>query len=105
MSEPTTKTRVNLAKVLRVVVVLEAISWLALIVATIVKYSANAPLGVQILGPTHGTLFLVYVGLTLEVRKRLNWDRRTTLIVLADSVIPFGGFIVARRSDLTAASA
>jgi integral membrane protein len=105
MSEPTTKTRVNLAKVLRVVVVLEAISWLALIVATIVKYSANAPLGVQILGPTHGTLFLVYVGLTLEVRKRLNWDRRTTLIVLADSVIPFGGFIVARRSDLTAAAA
>jgi len=91
--------------VLRLVVVVEAISWLALIVATIVKYSADAPLGVQILGPTHGTLFLIYVGLTIEVRKRLQWDRRTTLIVLADAIIPFGGFVVARRADLSAAAA
>jgi integral membrane protein len=87
-------------KALRVVAAVEAISWLALIVATIVKYSADAPLGVKILGPTHGVLFLAYVGLTLEVRRRTKWDNRTTLIVLADSILPGGGFIVARRADL-----
>jgi integral membrane protein len=87
-------------KALRVIAVVEAISWLALIVATIVKYSADAPLGVKILGPTHGVLFLAYVGLTLEVRRRTKWDNRTTLIVLADSILPGGGFIVARRADL-----
>ena len=85
---------------LRTVAVVEAISWLALIVATIVKYSADAPLGVKILGPIHGVLFLAYVALTVEVRRQLKWDGRTTLIVLADSILPGGGFIVARRDDL-----
>jgi integral membrane protein len=87
-------------KALRIIAVVEALSWLALIVATIVKYSADAPLGVKILGPTHGVLFLAYVGLTFEVRRRTKWDNRTTLIVLADSILPGGGFIVARRADL-----
>ena len=85
---------------LRIVAAVEAISWLALIVATIVKYSADAPLAVKILGPIHGTLFLIYVALTFEVRRRSTWDNRTTLIVLADSILPGGGFLVARRADL-----
>jgi integral membrane protein len=85
---------------LRIVAVVEAVSWLALIVATIVKYSADAPLGVKILGPTHGVLFLAYVALTLEVRRHTKWDNRTTLIVLAESIIPGGGFIASRRADL-----
>ncbi|MCW2496574.1 DUF3817 domain-containing protein [Jatrophihabitans sp.] len=87
-------------KALRIVAVAEAISWLALIVATIVKYSADAPLAVKILGPIHGVLFLAYVVLVLEVRRRTRWDSRTTLIVLADSILPGGGFLVARRDDL-----
>jgi len=87
-------------KALRIVAVIEAISWLALIVATIVKYAADAPLGVHILGPTHGVLFLAYVGLTFDVRRKLGWDNRTTLIVLADAILPGGGFLVARRADL-----
>jgi integral membrane protein len=90
------------ARALRVIAVIEAISWLALIVATIVKYSTDPhkQLGVQIMGPIHGVLFLIYVGLTVEVRRRLDWDGRTTLIVLADSILPGGGFLVARRADL-----
>ena len=85
---------------LRGVAVLEAVSWLALIVATIVKYSADSPLGVKILGPIHGVLFLAYVALTFDVRRQTRWDARTTLIVLADAILPGGGFLVARRSDL-----
>ena len=38
--------------------------------------------------------------LALDVRAKLHWDARTTLIVLADAVVPFGGFLVARRSDV-----
>ncbi len=85
---------------LRVVAVVEAVSWVALIVATVVKYTADAALGVHVMGPVHGVLFLAYVGLAVEVRRRVGWDARTTAIVLADSVIPFGGFWVARRADL-----
>jgi integral membrane protein len=92
-----------LVRAFRVVAIAEALSWLALIVATIVKYSGNHPLGVQVLGPIHGVLFLAYVALALAVRGQLNWSTRTALIVLADSVLPGGGFLAARRPDVRAA--
>ncbi|MEO9139421.1 MAG: DUF3817 domain-containing protein [Jatrophihabitans sp.] len=101
MSSPTTTAPV--VRAFRIVAMIEAVSWLLLIVATIVKYTTDPhqQLGVQIMGPVHGTLFIAYVVLALfEVRRRLQWDGRTTLIVLIDSVIPGGGFLVARRSDL-----
>ena len=89
-------------KALRAVAAIEAVSWLLLIAATIVKYSTDPQkaLGVHIMGPIHGVLFLAYVGLALEARRRLAWDGRTTLVVLADAIIPAGGFVVARRADL-----
>jgi integral membrane protein len=92
-----------IVRAFRVVAIAEALSWLALIVATIVKYSGDHPLGVQILGPIHGVLFLAYVALALAVRGRLSWSTRTSLIVLADSVLPGGGFLAARRTDVRAA--
>jgi len=92
--------RTSVTRWFRVVAVAEAISWLALIVATVVKYAADAPLGVHVLGPIHGGLFLAYVVLALEVRRRRQWDGRTLLIVLAESIVPGGGFLAARRPDL-----
>jgi integral membrane protein len=86
------------------IAVVEATSWLALIVATVVKYSADAPLGVKILGPIHGVLFIGYVLLALQLRSQLRWPGRTLLIVLADAIIPGGGFVAARRQDVTAAA-
>jgi integral membrane protein len=99
MSE-TVLERTSAARWFRLVALAEAISWLALIVATIVKYAADAPLGVHVLGPIHGVLFLGYVVLALEVRRKLQWDARTLLLVLAESVVPGGGFLAARRPDL-----
>jgi integral membrane protein len=95
-----TATGSSVTRAFRVVAVAEAISWLLLIVATIVKYSADEALGVHVMGPIHGVLFLVYVGLALEVRRRVHWDARTTLVVLAESIVPGGGFLAARRGDL-----
>src|SRR3954449_9634524 len=101
MSE-TVLERTSVTRWFRLVAIVEAISWLALIVATIVKYAADAALGVHVLGPIHGVLFLAYVGLALEVRPRLQWDARTLLLVLAESIVPGGGFLAARRPDLKA---
>jgi integral membrane protein len=84
----------------RWVAVVEAVSWLALIVATIVKYAADAPGGVQVMGPIHGTLFIVYVVLALLIRPRVGWNARALLTVLVESVIPGGGFLAARRPEL-----
>ncbi|WP_456506344.1 DUF3817 domain-containing protein [Arthrobacter sp. UYCu723] len=41
-------------RVFRVLAVAEAVSWLLLIPATIVKYTTGEAGGVQILGPVHG---------------------------------------------------
>lgn len=84
----------------RLVAIAEAVSWLLLILATIVKYSLDAPLGVHVLGPIHGALFVAYVLLALVVAYQLRWKAGTTLVVLAESVLPGGGFLAARRPEL-----
>ena len=79
-----------------IVALLEATSFLALLVATYIKYSDDAPGGVQVLGPVHGILFLAYVFLALNLRASVGWDTRTTALVLLGAVVPFGGFVVDR---------
>ena len=81
---------------MRIVALLEATSFLALLVATFIKYSDDAPGGVQVLGPVHGILFLAYVFLALNLRASVGWDTRTTALVLLGAVLPFGGFVVDR---------
>ena len=83
-------------RTMRFVALLEATSFLALLVATYIKYSDDAPGGVQILGPVHGVLFLAYVFLALNLRAAAGWSHRTTLLVLLGAVLPFGGYVVDR---------
>ena len=87
---------------LRWVAVVEACSWLALIVATLIKYTTDPQMegGVKVLGPIHGGLFVLYVVLALVVARQLRWSLKTLLVALIDSVLPAGGFLVARRDDL-----
>ena len=87
-------------KAFRWVAIAEGTSWLLLIIATIVKYAADQPNGVHVMGPIHGVLFIAYVVLAFVVRAKVGWDARTLLIVLAESIIPFGGFFAARRVEL-----
>ena len=89
--------RMNLIPPLRWVAVAEATSFLALLMATAIKYSADAPLGVTILGPIHGALFLAYVALAVMVWKPAGWSTATGIAVLVGAVLPFGGFVVDRR--------
>src|ERR1700710_2112765 len=84
----------------RWVAMTEATSWLILIVATVVKYTTKSQTAVHVMGPIHGALFVVYVVLALALRTRFAWNARALLIVLVDSIIPGGGFLVARRREL-----
>lgn len=81
---------------LRYVALAEATTFLGLLVATYVKYSAGEAAGVQILGPIHGALFIAYVLMTLNLRPRAGWGTRATLGVLLGAVLPFGGYVVDR---------
>lgn len=80
----------------RTIALLEATSFLLLLIATVVKHAADQPIGVEILGPIHGALFLAYGALALAVRSEAGWNLTTTLAVLLGAVLPFGGFVVDR---------
>jgi integral membrane protein len=79
---------------MRYIALAEATSFLALLVASVVKRTGGGELGVQILGPIHGLLFIAYVVIALNLRPRVGWSGRTTFWVLVGAVVPFGGYVV-----------
>ena len=82
-------------KVLRVISYLEGISYILLLfIAVPIKYYANDPSLVKLLGMRHGLLFVAYVILSLVSSKEYRWNSKKTLVVLISSVIPFGTFYV-----------
>lgn len=84
---------VNL-RTFRWVALAEATSFLALLVAAVVKRTDGGETGVQILGPIHGVLFIAYVAIAFGVRESAGWNGRTTFWVLVGAVLPFGGYVV-----------
>ena len=86
----------RLERAFRITALAEATSFIALLAATYVKYAHDEPVGVQILGPLHGLLFIAYVLLALRLAPIAQWSSRTTLLVLVGAVLPFGGFVVDR---------
>ncbi len=81
----------------RLVALAEAVSYLALLAAVVLKRVLDGPDLVGVLGPIHGILFLVYVLLTLLVRDEQGWTAVQTIVVLVASAIPFGAFVVNSR--------
>ncbi len=86
----------------RTVALLEATSFLLLLVASYFKNFQDQATGVTILGPIHGVLFLAYVALALGLREEQGWSARTTVLILAGAILPFGGYFVDRWLERTA---
>ena len=81
-------------KLMRWVALAEATSFIALLVASYFKHQGDGELGVSILGPIHGALFLAYWGVALWLRGQVGWSVPTTLLILLGAVLPFGGYVV-----------
>ncbi len=79
---------------MRYIALAEATSFIALLIASAIKRTGGSELGVQILGPIHGLLFIAYVVIALNLRSRAGWSGKTTFWVLVGAVIPFGGYVV-----------
>jgi integral membrane protein len=79
---------------MRYVALSEATTFLALLVASVVKRTGGGELGVEILGPVHGALFVAYVVLALNLRPKLGWSGKATFWILVGAVVPFGGYVV-----------
>lgn len=81
---------------LRILAILEGISLLTLVfIAVPMKYGFGNPALVKMMGPIHGTLFLLFLFNTLSVGVEQHWKfRETTWKVLLACVIPFGTFYI-----------
>ena len=73
----------------RLVAVVEACSWLGLLVGMYVKYvPETTEAGVKIMGPIHGMAFVAYVIVTLVVAADQRWRPGRTALALVSSVPP-----------------
>lgn len=81
-------------KTMRYVALAEATSFIALLIASFLKRQGEGELGVQILGPIHGLLFIAYVVSALKLRAEMGWSNSTTFWILVGAVVPFGGYVV-----------
>lgn len=81
---------------LRILAILEGISLLTLVfIAVPMKYGLGNPALVKMMGPVHGTLFLLFLFNTLSVGVEQQWKfRETTWKVLLACFIPFGTFYI-----------
>ena len=86
----------------RLVATAEAVSWAGLLVGMLFKYVvADTEVGVQVFGPIHGAVFVLYVLTTLALFRRFGWSPLVTLVALAASVPPFGTLLFERWADRT----
>lgn len=81
----------------RVVAVVEAISFLTLLGASVAKRAFDMPGLVPVIGPIHGLIFLAYFAYAVLLREELGWSTPKTIGVVAAAVIPLGGIVVERR--------
>src|SRR5689334_6564156 len=83
---------------LRLVGFLEGASFLVLVgVAMPLKYFADEPMAVRMVGMGHGILFLLYLLTIFQAHFDNSWPlQRSALLILA-SLLPFGPFVADRK--------
>jgi integral membrane protein len=92
------------AALFRAAAVAEALSWVGLLAGMYVKYvPETTELGVQVFGPIHGGIFVLYVVVTLVASRVLRWSPGATLLALAAAVPPLATVWFERRASRTGA--
>ena len=82
---------------LRILAILEGISFLLLIPTIILKYGFEMGLPNKIVGSIHGILFILYSLWVVYYAIKKKWNFMKTLICLAASLFPIATFIVDQR--------
>ncbi|OIK05490.1 DUF3817 domain-containing protein [Streptomyces monashensis] len=81
---------------LRLVSAPEAVSFLILLVCSVLKRTTDFN-AVPVMGGVHGVLFILYVIFWADAWNRTKWPLRTGLLYFVLSVLPTGGFFAERK--------
>jgi integral membrane protein len=82
---------------LRLLAILEGISYLLLIPTIILKYGFEMGLPNKIVGSIHGVLFVMYSLWVIYYAIKVKWSLMKTFICLTASFFPFATFIVDQK--------
>jgi len=77
---------------LRLIAVLEGISYLLFTITMPLKYLLDIPQPNYFVGMAHGVLFILYIGLCLQNIFIYHWGLKTSLLILLASLIPAATF-------------
>ncbi|MEV1085702.1 DUF3817 domain-containing protein [Streptomyces sp. NPDC050211] len=81
---------------LRLVSVPEAVSFLLLLVCSVLKRTTEFD-AVRPMGIIHGVLFILYVIFWADAWNRTKWAPKTAALYFVLSVLPAGGFFAERK--------
>ena len=82
---------------LRIASLAEGTSWLLLLfIAMPLKYLADAPLAVRVVGSIHGALFVVLCLLLLRTWIARGWPITRAALCFIAALFPFGAFVLER---------
>ncbi|HNP53501.1 MAG TPA: DUF3817 domain-containing protein [Ferruginibacter sp.] len=89
----------------RKVAVAEGISFLLLLgVAMPLKYLANWPMGVRVMGSLHGALFVAFIILAWEVKTSARMPKPWLSKAFIASILPFGTILLDKQWKREAAA-
>jgi integral membrane protein len=81
----------------RLVALLEGLSFVVLLfIAMPLKYWADLPVAVRIVGMAHGLLFLAFVASLFDVALKRSWSPARWGLAFLSSLVPFGTFLFDR---------
>ena len=61
------------------------------------KYLADSPGVVAVVGPLHGFLYMVYLAASVNLAFRARWSPVKTVLVMLAGTIPFVSFVAERK--------
>jgi integral membrane protein len=67
------------------------------LVAVPLKYFADSPTLVAIVGPLHGFLYMVYLVAAVNLAFRSRWSPVKTVLVMLAGTVPFVSFVAERK--------
>lgn len=73
--------------------------WLILLVCIAVplKYLAGRPFLVDIVGPVHGIIYMIFLVTAYDLARRCRWSLTRTVLIALAGTIPFLSFVAERK--------
>ena len=81
----------------RVMAYLVGVGLVVLVFVGIPLQLAGHPQVVQVVGPIHGFLYIVYLMTAADLTRRVRWPVSELLWIVLAGLIPFAAFVVERR--------